>query len=84
MAELRRMYPGAPVGLPESAENAYSTCGHLVVRYLEIVADRELLGPQHTDTVIAHKGHYTWIHATVVRDEKRTAAVVDRHDLRVK
>lgn len=84
VAELRRMYPGAPVGLPEGAENAYSTYGHLVVCYLEIVADRELLGPQRTEAVIAHKGHYTWIYATVLRDEKRIAAVVDRHDLRVK
>jgi hypothetical protein len=30
IVELRRMYPGAPVGLPEGAETAYSTYGHLV------------------------------------------------------
>jgi hypothetical protein len=84
IAELSRMYPGAPVGLPEGAENAYSTYGHLVDCYLEVLADRELLGPERTSTAIAHKGHYTWIYATVLRDEKRIADVVDRHHLRVK
>src|SRR5689334_16646094 len=38
VAELRRMYPGAPVGLPEGAETLFSTYGHLVDCYLEIQA----------------------------------------------
>jgi hypothetical protein len=84
VAELRRMYPGAPVGLPEGAESAFSTYGHLVVCYLEMMADRELLGAERADAVVAHKDHYTWIYATVVRDEKRIAEVVDRHRLRVR
>ena len=84
VAELRRMYPAAPIGLPEGADTAFSTYGHLVVCYLEIVADREFLGAERAAAVIGHKGHYTWIYATVLRDEKQIAAVVDRHDLRVK
>jgi hypothetical protein len=44
IAELRRMYPNAPVGMPEGAETAYSTYGHLVDCYLEILADRQLIG----------------------------------------
>jgi hypothetical protein len=84
VAELRRMYPGAPIGLPEGAETAYSTYGHLVVCHLEIVADRELLGVERTDAVIRHKAHYTWIYATVLRDEQQIAAVVDGHGLRVR
>jgi hypothetical protein len=71
------MYPGAPVGLPEGAENAYSTYGHLITCYLEILAARELLGVERASTAIAHKGNYTWIYATVLRDEKNIAAVVD-------
>jgi hypothetical protein len=82
--ELRRMYPGAPVGLPEGADTAYSTYGHLVDCYLEILADRELLGPERTAAVIQNKGHYTWIYATVLRDETKIASVADRHHLRVK
>jgi hypothetical protein len=82
--ELRRMYPNAPVGLPEGAESAYSTYGHLVDCYLEIEADRQLLGPERTMTVVRNKGHYTWIYDTIFRDESKIAAVVDEHQLRIK
>ena len=82
--ELRRMYPNAPVGLPEGAESAYSTYGHLVDCYLEIEADRGLLGPERTLTTIRNKGHYTWIYETIFRDEAKIAAVVDEHQLRIK
>jgi len=84
VAELRRLYPNAPVGLPEGADSEVSTYGHLVDCYLEIQADRDLIGPERTAAVIADKGHYTWIYATVLRDEKRISDVVDRHHLRVK
>ena len=82
--ELRRMYPNAPVGLPEGAESAYSTYGHLVDCHLEIEADRQLLGPDRTMTVVRNKGHYTWIYDTIFRDELKIAAVVDEHQLRIK
>jgi hypothetical protein len=84
IAELRRMYPDAPIGLPAGAANAYSTYGHLVNCFLEVVALRELLGPQRATAAIENKGNYTWIYATVVRDEKKIAAVVDRYNLRVR
>src|SRR4029077_1185921 len=74
IAELRRMYPGAPVGLPEGADTAVSTYGHLVDCYLEIQADRLLIGPERTGVVISNKGHYTWIYKTVLEDEPRIAA----------
>jgi hypothetical protein len=83
VAELRNHYPRVPVGLPAAAENEYSTYGHLVDCYLEIVADRELLGPERTDAVIRSKPWYTWIYQTVLNDEKVIAAIVDRHQLRV-
>ena len=82
--ELRQMYPNAPVGLPEGAESAYSTYGHLVDCYLEIEADRQLIGPERTLTTIKNKGHYTWIYGTILRDESKIAAVVDEHQLRIK
>jgi len=83
IAELRRLYPRVPVGLPASAENEYSTYGHLVDCYLEILADRELLGAERTAVVIHGKPWYTWIYTTVLTDEKQIAGVVDRHQLRV-
>lgn len=84
IAELRRMYPNAPVGLPEGAETAYSTYGHLVDCYLEIQADRKLIGPERTAAVISNKGHYTWIYKTILRDESRIAGVVAGHHLQIK
>ncbi len=82
--ELKEMYPNAPVGLPEGAENEYSTYGHLVDCYLEIEADRQLIGPERTMAVIKDKGHYTWIYSTILRDEPKIAAVVDENHLRLK
>jgi hypothetical protein len=84
VAELRRMYPNAPVGLPEGAENAFSTYGHLVDCYLEIQADRQLIGEERTQAVIKNKGHYTWIYKTVLQDESKIAQVVSRNHLEVK
>lgn len=81
--ELRRLYPRVPVGLPESAENEFSTYGHLVDCYLEILADRELLGAERTAAVIRSKPWYTWIYTTVLADEQQIAGVVGRHRLRV-
>jgi hypothetical protein len=84
IAELRRMYPNAPVGMPEGAETAYSTYGHLVDCYLEILADRQLIGPERTQAVIKNKGHYTWIYKTVLQDEAKIAAVVASYHLGIK
>ncbi len=84
IAQLRRMYPGAPVGLPEGADTIVSTYGHLVDCYLEIQVDRQLIGPERTLAVVANKGHYTWIYKTVLEDEARIAAVVRAHHLELK
>lgn len=84
VAELRRLYPRVPVGLPEGAESPYSTYGHLVTCYLEMIADRHLLGDERAAAVIRNKRHYTWIYATIVRDETKVAAVVARHGLGIK
>jgi len=84
IAQLRRMYPDAPVGLPEGAETAYSTYGHLVACYLEMQADRRLIGAERTAAVIRNKGHYTWIYETILRDEPRIAAVVAGHRLEIR
>ena len=84
VAELRRMYPNAPIGLPEGADSLFSTYGHLVDCYLEIQADRLLIGPERTAAVISDKGHYTWIYKTVLQDEPRIAAVVGHHHLDIK
>jgi len=82
--ELRRLYPKVPVGLPQGGETESSTYGHLVDCYLEMVADRDLFGPERTKVVLTNKTRYTWIYNTVMRDEERIAAIVNRYQLRVK
>ncbi len=84
IAELRRFYPRVPVGGTEGAETEQSTYGHLIDCYLEIVADRQFIGPERTAAVIADKGHYTWIYATILKDEPRIASLVARNQLGVK
>jgi hypothetical protein len=84
IADLRQIYPGAPVGAPEGAETAISTYGHLIDCYLEIQADRRLIGPERTAAVVANKGHYTWIYKTVLQDEARIAGVARRHQLEIR
>jgi hypothetical protein len=74
--KLKEMYPHAPVGLPEGADTEYSTYGHLIDCYLEIQADRELIGRERTDSVIKNKPWYTWIYKTILQDEERIAALV--------
>jgi len=84
VAELRRFYPRVPVGLPEGADSLYSTYGHIVTCYLEMIADRHLLGDERAAAVIKNKRHYTWIYGVVVRDEAKIAGVVARHGLGIK
>ena len=84
IAELRVIYPGAPVGAPEGAETSISTYGHLIDCYLEIQADRQLIGSERTSAVVADKGHYTWIYKTILQDEPRIAGVARRHHLEIR
>jgi hypothetical protein len=81
VAQLKRFYPHVPVGLPEGADTEYSTYGHLVDCYLEIQADRALIGRERTDAVIRKKPWYLWIYKTEIEDEPRIAAVVKAQGL---
>jgi hypothetical protein len=83
LSELRRFYPKVPAGLPEGADTLYSTYGHLVDCYLEIQADRQIIGPERTDRVIKNKPWYTWIYKTITEDEKRIAGVVNGNHLEI-
>lgn len=84
VASLRQWYPRVPVGGTEGAETEYSTYGHLVDCYLEIQADRALIGTERTSAVVAGKGHYTWIYATVLRDEGRIRELVEQQRLTIR
>lgn len=79
--DLEEKYPDAPTAYPAGGGSKESTYGHLVTCYLEMQADRELIGPQRTKRVIAQTPWYSWIWKTVVQDEPTIAAVVQAHDL---
>ena len=81
MAEVKKLYPKVKVGLPDSADTEESTYNHLVDCYLEIQADRQVIGPERTDRVIKHKPWYTWIYKTINHDEKAIAAIVTENHL---
>jgi hypothetical protein len=83
MNELQTLYPKVPVGLPESADTIESTYGHLVDCYLEMQADRQIIGPERTDRVIKNKPWYTWIYKTITRDEKTIADIVNENHLEI-
>lgn len=79
--QLQRMYPGAPVGLPEGAETRFSTYGHLVTCYLEAQALRILTGAERAAAVVARKTHYLWVYKTVLSTEGRIGGLVRAHGL---
>jgi hypothetical protein len=84
LAQLHRFYPRVPVGGSEGAETVYSTYGHIIDCYLEIQADRQLMGGERTMAVIRDKHHYTWIYKTDLDDEARISAIVKNDHLEIK
>jgi hypothetical protein len=84
VTQLRRFYPRVPVGGSEGADSVHSTYGHLIDCYLEIQADRQLMGEERTMAVIRDKGHYTWIYKTDLDDEARIATIVQNERLEIK
>ncbi|MGD0694015.1 MAG: hypothetical protein ABSB82_04100 [Terriglobia bacterium] len=82
--QLRGYYPHVPVGLPEGADTEYSTYGHLIDCYLEMQADRQLMGEKRTKAVIEHKPHYLWIYKTIVKDEPRIGSLVEEEHLEIR
>lgn len=81
--DLRKIYPRVPVGYPDGADNEESTYLHLVTCYLEMRADRELIGPERTLTVMKFWAgdHYRWVYNTVIQDESTLRRVVEQEGL---
>ena len=82
-ADLRRMYPKVPVGPPDGAMDEESTYLHLVDCYLEMQADRKLMGDKRAAAVMEFLSgdHYRWVYATILRDEQAIGAVLAKHGL---
>ena len=84
IAALRRVYPRVPGAAQGGAESEIGTYGHLITCFLEIAADRRLIGEERTAAVISRKRNYEWIYKTVLADEARIAAIVRRYDLEIR
>jgi hypothetical protein len=84
-AELRKIYPTVPVGYPDGAQDQQSTYLHLIVCYLEMQADRELMGHDRAAKVMNFWAgdHYRWIYKTVIQDEPTIRRVVEQEDLEI-
>jgi hypothetical protein len=59
---LRRFYPRVPVGETEGAPTIYSTYVDLIVCYLEIQADRHVIGEARTLALVRSKSRFPWIY----------------------
>lgn len=83
---LRKIYPKVPVGYPEGAQDEESTYLHLIDCYLEMQADRELMGETRAAAVMQFWAgdHYRWVYRTVISDEGKIAEIVRKNQLEVK
>jgi hypothetical protein len=81
--ELRLVFPTVPARPPEGAADEHSTYLHLLVCYLEHLADRELLGELKARQVMDFwaADHYTWVYKAVLDGPRDIAAIISKHKL---
>lgn len=84
--DLRKIYPKVPVGYPDGANDEESTYLHLIDCYLEMEADRKLLGPSRAAAVMNFWAgdHYRWVYKTVINDESAIHKVIEARHLNLK
>lgn len=84
-AELHKLYPKVPVGYPDGAQDEESTYLHLIDCYLEIRADRQVMGAERTAKVLEFWAgdHYRWVYKTVLRDDSLLAKVIEKQHLEI-
>jgi lysophospholipase L1-like esterase len=83
--DLRKIYPKVPVGPPDGSGDEEGTYLHLVTCYLEMQADRDLIGPGRTQAVMNFWAgdHYRWIYKTVMQDESTIRTVITQEKLEI-
>jgi hypothetical protein len=76
--ELKTIFPNAPVGFPEGAQDEDSAYLHLLVCYLEYQADKELFGELKARQIMEFwsEDHYTWIYKQVLSEGRKISGVV--------
>ncbi|PYV68926.1 MAG: hypothetical protein DMG97_23385, partial [Acidobacteria bacterium] len=83
--DLRKIYPKVPTDAPDGSGDEEGTYLHLVTCYLEMQADRDLIGPERTQAVMNFwaSDHYRWIYKTVMHDESTIRTVIEQEKLEV-
>ena len=83
--DLRRIYPKVPIGYPDGANDEESTYLHLIDCYLEMQADRDLMGRERASAVMEFWAgdHYKWVYKTVMNNELIVANVIGKEHLRI-
>lgn len=81
IADLQRMYPGAPASPPEGARDRYSTHLHLLVCALEYDAVRHLFDDGVAQRTLRGWRHYSWVYREVLERPGPIWEVLRRHGL---
>lgn len=79
--ELRKEYPGLPVGLPAGAKDEDSSYLHLIVNYLEYTALIELVGIERAQTIVSRIDVYTELYSLVVHEADRLKQLFNSYNL---
>jgi lysophospholipase L1-like esterase len=84
-SDLRKIYTKVPVGFPDGSDDEEGTYLHLITCYLEMQADRDLMGPERTIAVMNFWAgdHYRWVYKTVMQDESTIRKVVEQEKLEI-
>ena len=83
--DLRTIYPKVPVGYPDGSDDEEGTYLHLITCYLEMQADRVLMGPERTSAVMNFWAgdHYRWVYKTIMQDENTIRGVIVKEKLEI-
>lgn len=83
IADLKKLYPGTPVGYPQGSSDEQGNYVHLLDIFLEWRADGLLLGELRARQVMEFwaADHYTWVYRTVLEHRREIGDVLARHGL---
>jgi hypothetical protein len=84
-ADLKAIFPAAPDGPPEGANDLDSTYLHLIVCYLEYEGLKELMGEAKAQERIKINSQYfyKWVYRTVLNEGTKIKAVLNAHRLKI-
>jgi hypothetical protein len=83
VADLRKVFPDAPIGGRSGARDEFSTYLHLLVCFLEWQGVSQVLGELKARQVVEFwaTDHYTWVYRQVLDRGQEIAAVLRAREL---